>query len=161
MKREASAVQLRPEAPNARCSPRTRQRVRAFAFGPVAQLVERRILNSQVEGSTPSRLSVPHLGPIAQLAQSERLLPARFSVRIRVGSLKAVDDEVWRRVGRLPIMLSFRHSAVLRKKGTTTFVTRLDRDCENFEWIIGKDVEVGGCVHRVIGVQLMLKCHGR
>ncbi len=52
-------------------------------------------------------------------------------------------------------MLAFTHSAVLTKGGTTTFVTRLDRDCESFDWIVGHDVEVGGQIHRVIGVELV------
>lgn len=52
-------------------------------------------------------------------------------------------------------MLRFNHSALLQRDGVTTFVTRLDRDCEDFTWVVGHEVEVGGQVRRVIGVELM------
>lgn len=52
-------------------------------------------------------------------------------------------------------MLTFNHSGVLTRDGVTTFVTTLDRDCEDFTWVVGHEVEVGGKVRRVIGVELV------
>lgn len=52
-------------------------------------------------------------------------------------------------------MLRFNHSGLLQRDGVTTFITRLDRDCQDFTWVVGHDVEVGGQVRRVIGVELV------